>query len=47
LLPKWHRDGLRFRLGPTEVPVGFWSAFEDPSGDLPYVLDQSTDDASG
>ena len=42
-----HTDGLRFRFGPTEIPGGFWSAFEDPSGNVTYVLDQSTDEAAG
>jgi catechol 2,3-dioxygenase-like lactoylglutathione lyase family enzyme len=43
-----HRSGeLRFRFGPSEIPGGFWAAFEDPSGNLTYVLDQSTGGASG
>jgi predicted enzyme related to lactoylglutathione lyase len=42
-----HTDGLRFRFGPTEIPGGFWSAFEDPSGNVTYVLDQSTVEAAG
>jgi hypothetical protein len=42
-----HRDELRFRFEPKEIPGGFWSAFEDPSGNLTYVLDQSTAGAAG
>jgi catechol 2,3-dioxygenase-like lactoylglutathione lyase family enzyme len=42
-----HRDELRFRGEPEEIPGGFWSAFEDPSGNLVYVLDQSTAEAAG
>jgi catechol 2,3-dioxygenase-like lactoylglutathione lyase family enzyme len=42
-----HGDELRFRFGPTEIPGGFWGAFEDPSGNVAYVLDQSTDEAAG
>ena len=42
-----HGEDLRFRFGPTEIPGGFWSAFEDPSGNLTYVLDQSTAEAAG
>jgi catechol 2,3-dioxygenase-like lactoylglutathione lyase family enzyme len=38
-----HRDELRFRIEPEEIPGGFWCAFEDPSGNVVYVLDQSTD----
>jgi hypothetical protein len=41
------RGELRFRFGPTEIPGGWWSAFEDPSGNLTYVLDQSTEGAGG
>jgi catechol 2,3-dioxygenase-like lactoylglutathione lyase family enzyme len=37
-----HRDRLRFRSEPEEIPGGFWCAFEDPSGNVVYVLDQST-----
>jgi catechol 2,3-dioxygenase-like lactoylglutathione lyase family enzyme len=42
-----HRGELRFRFEPKEIPGGFWSAFEDPSGNLTYVLDQSTAEAAG
>jgi predicted enzyme related to lactoylglutathione lyase len=42
-----HRGELRFRFEPTEIPGGWWSAFEDPSGNLIYVLDQSTAGAGG
>jgi catechol 2,3-dioxygenase-like lactoylglutathione lyase family enzyme len=42
-----HRDELRFRFGPEEIPGGFWSAFEDQSGNLTYVLDQSTPGTAG
>jgi hypothetical protein len=30
-----------------EIPGGFWCAFEDPSGNLTYILDQSTAEAAG
>ena len=42
-----HRDELRFRFEPKEIPGGYWSAFEDPSGNLTYILDQSTAEAAG
>jgi catechol 2,3-dioxygenase-like lactoylglutathione lyase family enzyme len=41
------RDQLRFRSEPKEIPGGFWSAFEDPSGNVIYLLDQSTGGAGG
>jgi hypothetical protein len=42
-----YRDELRFRFEPKEIPGGFWCAFEDPSGNLTYILDQSTAEAAG
>ena len=42
-----HREELRFRFEPKEIPGGFWSAFEDPSGNLVYLLDQSTAEPAG
>ena len=42
-----HGEELRFRFGPEEIPGGWWSAFEDPSGNVVYVLDQSTAEATG
>jgi hypothetical protein len=34
------------RRPPKEIPGGFWCAFEDPSGNLTYILDQSTAEAA-
>jgi catechol 2,3-dioxygenase-like lactoylglutathione lyase family enzyme len=41
------RDQLRFRQEPNEIPGGFWGAFEDPSGNVVYLLDQSTGGGGG
>jgi catechol 2,3-dioxygenase-like lactoylglutathione lyase family enzyme len=41
------RGELRFRFGPMEIPDGFLAAFEDPSGNVTYVIDQSTAGATG
>jgi catechol 2,3-dioxygenase-like lactoylglutathione lyase family enzyme len=38
---------LKVGLEPTPIPGGWWGAFEDPFGNLVYVLDQSTADATG
>jgi hypothetical protein len=37
-----HRDRLHYRFAPRPIPGGYWSAFEDPAGNVVYVTDQST-----
>jgi catechol 2,3-dioxygenase-like lactoylglutathione lyase family enzyme len=36
-------DDLLLREEPGEIPGGFIASFEDPSGNVLYVLDQSRD----
>jgi catechol 2,3-dioxygenase-like lactoylglutathione lyase family enzyme len=36
-------DELHLREEPGEIPGGFVASFEDPSGNVIYVLDQSRD----
>jgi predicted enzyme related to lactoylglutathione lyase len=36
------RDTLKVTLEPTQIPGGWWAAFDDPFGNAVYVLDQST-----
>lgn len=35
---------LTFSLEPSEIPGGWWGAFDDPFGNPVYVLDQSSAD---
>lgn len=37
--------GLRVRSEPQEIPGGYLAAFEDPSGNTIYVMDQSLEAA--
>jgi catechol 2,3-dioxygenase-like lactoylglutathione lyase family enzyme len=37
------RDRLPFDGEPQEIPGGYWTNFRDPSGNVIYALDQSTE----
>jgi catechol 2,3-dioxygenase-like lactoylglutathione lyase family enzyme len=36
-----HRDSLRLRFEPLEIPPGLLAGFEDPAGNLIRVMDSS------
>jgi len=42
-----HDGAYELTLPPFEIPGGFMSGFRDPGGNCVYVLDQSTEGASG
>lgn len=40
-------SGLEVREEPAEIPGGFLASYQDASGNVIYVLDQSSDTAGG
>ena len=42
-----HDGAYELTLPPFEIPGGFLSGFKDPGGNAIYVMDQSTEGATG
>lgn len=38
------RDRLSIAKEPSEIPEGWWASVTDPSGNITYLIDQSTAD---